>query len=337
MSAHRVTFAVCVEPGPHRLEYKAAALFLTMRRNMGALADAPVRAYAPRPGRGVAAWLREIMETLSIEYIDEPLNAAHADYALANKPLALAHAEETSSTEFVVFLDTDILAWREPSAFLFDDGVDIGLIPDTTKTTASAGPGDPFESYWMQLYDLVGATARPFVVTTLTKERVRGTWNSGVVPLRRSAGIAAQWREALLRLLADDFAPAQAVYLRENNVLSAVGTAHYDRLVELPVAYNYPVQNWDTMATPPEEAVLWHYQPFLDKTFRRFAARIDAARSLQQRLALTEALVADLRVNYRKRIGVDETLAQSLRRRLRLGPRLRALIGRSKPTDQTLE
>src|SRR5205823_8512311 len=97
-------------------------------------------------------------------YIDEPLNAAHADYALANKPLALAHAEETASTEFVVFLDTDILAWREPSAFLFDGGIDIALIPDTTKTTASTGPGDPFEEYWMQLYDLVGATARPFVV-----------------------------------------------------------------------------------------------------------------------------------------------------------------------------
>jgi hypothetical protein len=337
MSADRVTFAVCVEPGPHRLEYKAAALFLTMRRNMGALSGAAVRAYAPRPGRAVAPWLREMMEALSIDYVDEPLNAAHADYALANKPLALAHAEETASTEFVVFLDTDILAWREPSAFLFDGGIDIGLIPDTTKTTASAGPGDPFEEYWMRLYDLVGATARPFVVTTLTKERVRGTWNSGVVPLRRSAGIAVQWREAMLRLLAADFAPAKAVYLRENNVLSALAAAHYGRFLELPVTYNYPVQNWDTMTPPPEEAVLWHYQPFLDRTFRRFAARIEAARSLAERLTLTERLVADLRVNYRRRIGIDETLAQSLRRRLRIGPRMRALLGRARESDRNLD
>ncbi|HEY6137927.1 MAG TPA: hypothetical protein VI670_09210 [Thermoanaerobaculia bacterium] len=328
-----ITFAVCVEPGPHRLEYKAAALFLTMRRNMGALSQSAIRAYAPRPGRGVAPWLREMMEALSVDYVDAPLNAAHADYPLANKPLALAHAEETSSTEFVVFLDSDILVWGEPRAFLLEGGVDIALVADTTKTTASAGPGDPFEEYWMKLYDLVGATARPFVVTTLTKERVRGTWNSGVVPLRRSAGIAAQWREAMLRLLEDNFAPAQAVYLRENNVLSAVAAARYERFLELPVTYNYPVQNWDTMSPPPEEAVLWHYQPFLDRTFRRFAARIDGARSLQRRMALTEALVADLRVNYRKRIGVDETVAQLLRRRLRLGPRLRALVGRPKPTD----
>ena len=42
MSAGRVTFAVCVEPGSHRLEYKAAALFLTMRRNMGALSNTKI-------------------------------------------------------------------------------------------------------------------------------------------------------------------------------------------------------------------------------------------------------------------------------------------------------
>lgn len=338
MAADRITFAACVEPGPHRLEYKAVALFLTIRRNMGALSGATVRAYAPRPGRGVAPWLREMMEHLGIDYVDAPLNAAHADYPLANKPLALAHAEETSATDFVCFLDTDILAWREPRAFLLDDGIDIALIPDTTKTTASSGPGDPFEEYWMKLYELVGATARPFVTTTLTEERVRGTWNSGVVPLRRSAGIAGHWREAMLRLLADDFAPPQASYLRENNVLSALAAAHWDRFRELPVAYNYPVQNWDTMTprgTAPEDAVLWHYQPFFDKTFRRFAARIDAAASLEKRLALTESLVADLRTSYRKRIGVDETLAQSLRRRLRVGPRLRALLGRAKATDRT--
>jgi hypothetical protein len=331
-----ITFVACVEPGSHRLEYKAATLFLTMRRNLGALSGASIRAYAPRPGRPVAPWLREMMEHYEIDYVDEPLNAAHADYPLANKPLALAHAEATASTEFVVFLDTDILLWSEPRAFLFDDGIDMGLVADTTKTTGSGGPGDPFEEYWMQLYELVGASARPYVTTTLTHEYVRGTWNSGVVALRRSAGIAAQWADAMERLLANDFAPPAASYLRENNVLSAVGAARYDRLLELPVTYNYPVQNWDHMianGSPPEAAVLWHYQPFLDKAFHRFADRIDAAGSLRERLVLTENFAADLRRNYRRRIGIDETWVQSVRRRARLGPRIRKLLGRARATD----
>jgi hypothetical protein len=311
-----------------------------MRRNMGQFADAPVWAYAPRPGREVAPWCRELMEHFGVRLIDEPLNAEHPDYPLANKPLALAHAETHAQTEFVTFLDTDILAWREPSAFLLRDGVDLALVVDGTKTSGSAGPGDPFETYWMQLYDLVGAAARPFVTTLLSNERIRGMWNSGVVATRRSAGIAAQWREAMLQMLANDFAPPQARYLRENHLLSAIAAAHFDRFSELSFAYNYPVQNWDRMTAKgiaPEEAVLWHYQPFFDKAFHRFADRIDRASSLRERLRLTERFADDLWRNYRRRIGIDETWFRSLRRRTRIGPRLRKLLGRSKSTDAHID
>lgn len=330
-----ITFAVCVEPG-HRLEYKAAALFLTLRRNLGSMAKAAVWAYSPRPGIAVAPWIREVMEHFEVRHITEPLNARWPDYPLANKPLALAHAEEHCGTEFVVFLDSDILAWREPVDFLLPDGVDLALVPDGTKTTASAGPGDRFEEYWMRMYDLVGATARPFVTTTLSNERLRGTWNSGVVPLRRSAGIAGHWRDTMVEMLERDFAPREASYLRENNLLSALAAAYYERYRELSVAYNYPVQNWDRMTEKgiaPEDAVLWHYQPFFDRAFRKFAERIDRARTLRERLARTEELVEDLRSNYRRRIGTDEPVIRSLRRRLRLGPRLRKLLGRSKASD----
>ena len=331
-----ITFTVCVEPGPHRLEYKAATLFHTMRANLGSLAGAPIWAYAPRPGWPVAPWCREMMDHFEVQLIEEPLNAAHSDYPLANKPLALAHAEVHAATELIAFLDTDILVWQEPHAFLLEEGIDIALVVDGTKTTASAGPGDPFEEYWSRLYTLAGAEARPFVKTILTNERVRGTWNSGVVALRRSAGIAAQWREAMVRLLENDFSPPAARYLRENNVLSAVAASRYDRFQELSFAYNYPVQNWDRMTArgiAPEEAVLWHYQPFFDKAFRRFADRMDAARTLRQRLELTARFASDLRRNYRRRIGIDETWIQSLRRRARVGPRVRKFLGRAKPTD----
>ncbi|HUP61193.1 MAG TPA: hypothetical protein VNA69_12315 [Thermoanaerobaculia bacterium] len=332
-----ITFAVCVEPG-HRLEYKAAALFLTMRRNMGSMARAAVWAYSPRPDVHVAPWIREVMDHFEVRHITEPLNARWPDYPLANKPMALAHAEEHCETEYVVFLDSDILAWREPIEFLLPEGVDLSLVPDGTKTTASAGPGDRFEEYWMRMYDLVGATARPFVTTILTGERVRGTWNSGVVPLRRSAGIARHWRETMIEMLEHDFAPPAASYLRENNLLSALTARYYDRYRELSVAYNYPVQNWDRMTAKgiaPEDAVLWHFQPFLDRAFRRFAAKIDAATSLRERLTLIERHVEDLRRNYRRRISTDEPFLASLRRRLKVGPRIRKLLGRSKPTDAT--
>lgn len=331
-----ITFAVCVEPG-RLLEYKAAALFHTMRRNFGSMANAAVLAYSPRPGITVSPWIREVMEHFEVRHITEPLNSRWLDYPLANKPLALAHAEEHSDTTYLVFLDSDILAWREPEAFLLPDGVDLALVPDGTKTSASAGPGDPFEDYWTRLYDLVGASARPFVTTILTGERVRGTWNSGVVPLRRAAGIARRWREAMIHVLErPDFAPRGAAYLRENNILSALAAAEYERFQELSFAYNYPVQNWDRMTAngiAPEEAVLWHYQPYFDRAFRRFSRRLDRARTLRERLARIEAFAGDLRQSYRKRVGLDEPFLRILRRRLRIGPVIRKLLGRSKPTD----
>lgn len=160
------------------------------------------------------------------------------------------------------------------------------------------------------------------MTTILSKERVRGTWNSGVVPLRRKTGIAGEWKSAMERLLGNDFSPPEAGYLKENNVLSALAAAHYSRFQEVSFSYNYPVQNWDRMTAggvAPEDAVLWHYQPFFDKAFHRFADRIDGAGTLRARLAITQSLVDDLRHNYRRRIGIDETWLQSVRRRVRAG------------------
>lgn len=118
------------------------------------------------------------MRHFQVRHIVEPLNARHIDYPLANKPLCLAHAEEHASADLVVFLDADILVWKEPQAFVLPEGVDIALVPDGTKTAASTGPGDRFEDYWLKLYDLAGATARPYTTTTLTHERVRGSWTA---------------------------------------------------------------------------------------------------------------------------------------------------------------
>src|SRR5512132_4237452 len=82
-----ITFAICVEPGSHRLEYKAATLFFTMRRNMGELAQAPIFAYAPRPNRAVAPWCREMMEHFeaTVEY---GLGCAAASFSASSKTIS---------------------------------------------------------------------------------------------------------------------------------------------------------------------------------------------------------------------------------------------------------
>ena len=70
---HPTTFVVCVEPGSHRLEHKGAALFASMRRNMGSWSSAPIWAYAPRPNNKVSGWFREVLEHYEVRLVEELL------------------------------------------------------------------------------------------------------------------------------------------------------------------------------------------------------------------------------------------------------------------------
>ena len=147
-----LAFIVCVEPGPTMLEYKSACLFMTMRRNTGVFSSCPIYAYSPRQGKPASKWLQDLMARLNIVYITIPLNEKFDHYPLANKPICFAHAQANLSEEIIVFLDSDILFWKQPDCFLLEKGIDIALVPDTTKTFASAGPGDPYEEvYYVEI------------------------------------------------------------------------------------------------------------------------------------------------------------------------------------------
>jgi hypothetical protein len=105
----------------------------------------------------------------------------------------------------------------------------------------------------------------------------------------------------------------------------------------LPISHNYPVQNYDYYSgkgVSPDLAILWHYQPFLNKFFKSFAVQIDTADSLEKKISIAESAIAVLRRNYPLMIGLDETLFRKWRRELRVGPRLRRALGIAKPSDK---
>lgn len=319
---------VCVEPG--LLEYKALCLILSLRENWGRWANVPIYAYSPRPGRCVSRWLLHAYDKYEVTPIVEALNTDYADYPLANKPICMADAEGRLGHSTLIFLDSDIICWHEPLLFDLPEGKDLALVVDGTKSVASNGPGDKYEEMWQSLYKLAQVTSEPYVKTLLTDELVRGWWGSGVIVARRQAGVMAQWLSVFKAALQQvNFLPA-AMYLREQMTLCAVVAATYDRFVELPVGYNYPVQNhkhYRSRGVPPEAAVLWHYQPFLNKAFRKFSVRLDSVATLAGKCAEAHLFIADLEKNYPRRIGRDESMLRRIRRRLELGPRLRRLLG----------
>jgi hypothetical protein len=252
--------------------------------------------------------------------VEEPINTRYYDYPLANKPLCMAHAERQKLHDLLVFLDSDILCWREPTDFTLAEGKNLGIVMDTTKSVATAGPGDINDAMWQELFQLVAIKDVPWVTTTLTNERVQSWWGTGVMSVRTGAGLMGEWLDVFDRALANVSFRPQANYLREQMTLCALAAREYAHVQDMSVGHNFPVQNHTVFmqrGIDAHDAVLWHYQPYLNKVFRIFAARADALPSAAAKEAAAHTFIADLKINYARRLGLDEPFYAEWRRRLR--------------------
>src|SRR6185503_3024405 len=104
---------------------QAQLLCRSIREFAGRFRDAPILAYAPRPGLGVGPSVRKALAGLGVEYIDTPLNTTCHEYAPANRVFAGADA-------------------------------DAGVRAVDSKGSASGGPGDRFDAYWAALAQRAG-------------------------------------------------------------------------------------------------------------------------------------------------------------------------------------
>lgn len=335
MNPNEIAIVCCIEKGG--LEYKGLCMILSLRKNWGKWKDVPIYAYCPREGKMVSDWLQEIYRKNNVVLVNEVLNKKYIDYPLANKPLSMAHAEKTLAKEFLFFLDSDIFCWNEPGLHSFPGTKDLAMVVDGTKTVASSGVDDfEYELMWRELYQLLGVQNEPYVKTLLTDEYVRGWWSSGVIGCRRSAGLMNQWLSFFLQAIDEISFVPQAHYLREQMTLCVIAAHAYEKFYELPVSYNYPVQNhyhYSSRGTSPEEAVLWHYQPYMNKAFRKFQTRLDKIKDVDRKIEYAENFIVSVKNNYPKHLGLDESLLTKYRKRLSIGPRLRKMIGKQKPTD----
>ena len=327
MTPPDAAFVICVEKGP--LEYKALCLIVSLRNNWGRWSGLPIYAYSPRAGRAASPWLIDIYRKFNVTPITEDLNIEYRDYPLANKPIAMAHAEGNTSHEYLIFLDSDILCWQPPELFQLPANKSLAMTVDTTKTVASSGDGDPNDTMWMELYSVFKGRPDIFITTSLDEKRVRGWWGSGVIATRRSSGLMAQWLAGFRQALqVVDFSPS-ATYLREQMTASALVSAHHDAFLELPISYNYQVQNhghFSARGTSAERSILWHYQPYFNRVFKKFTKAIDRQKDISGKINCTEQFIIRLSNSYPKMIGVDEPLLASLRNRLRVKSRLAALF-----------
>lgn len=232
-----LAFLMCVERGP--LESQSILCVSSLRNWGGALADAPVYAFAPRPGSEPASGTVDSLEALDVTVIDRPLNERHPEHPTWNKVYVSAWAERELEHDTLAFTDSDCAFLNEPAALAEGDWL-AAAKPVGVARAASTGVGDEAEAWWQRLYQALGVRSEPYVTTAVDRTRIRAYWNAGLVASRRSAGLFGAWEEALERLVGSGCVHTKPELMDQMSWAGLLADRH-DDVWELPDAYNYPL------------------------------------------------------------------------------------------------
>ena len=218
--AATASFVLCIEQNPIREQ--ALLLCESIRRFGGRHRDAEIIAYAPRPGLGVDVETQRALAGMGVAYVDAPLNVECRAYGSANRVAAAAHAERHARGEFIVVLDSDTVILEEPAMPV---DADVAARPVDDKGSATRGEGDPFDAYWRALAELCGVPLErlPWIRTTLGHERVRASYNGGLVVARRASGVLGCWSDFFFRSARAGLKPYQGTGVEIVASVGAVG------------------------------------------------------------------------------------------------------------------
>ncbi|PAX53384.1 hypothetical protein [Brunnivagina elsteri] len=234
-----ISFLICTEPG--RLEGQSLLLAESIRKFCGQLKDTPIYSFHPRVGEPISLQTRKSFETLGVIHQQIPINTKFHDYYLANKPLVCAYAEKNIDANILVFIDSDKCFFAEPEEFLLPEGCNVRIRPEYGKGIGSIGSLDRQDAYWKKIYEIAGVKREIFVTTPIANKRIRGYWNSGLVAVRRNAGIFQAWQENFEKAMHLQIAPPQGVYFLEQSLLSATISALEENISSFSSAYSYPL------------------------------------------------------------------------------------------------
>ena len=235
-----IAFIMCTEGG--QLEQESLLMVESLRRFGGNLKNTPIYSFQVRDKNYVSTPTLKALESFEVKHQKVVLNHKYPDYPLANKPLLCAYAEQNIDAEIIVFLDSDLVFFSEPKEFLLPPEYDVGIRPEHEKMIGSEGENDPNDEYWQYLYQLAGVENRDiFITTTVDRKKIRAFWNSGLVAIRRSAGIFTAWQETFEKLLKAGSTIDQKNFYYEQSALSATICAKTNKILCFSPSYNYPI------------------------------------------------------------------------------------------------
>lgn len=249
-----VAFIACVEPGV--LEDQTILLCRSIRRYAGRFSDAPIYTFQPRRGPAIEARTLSVFRQLAITHVSELLNSEFHDYPVGNKVFVCARAEELLTEDVLIFLDSDTVLTGEPGDLDLSGNVDAAVRPADSLLN-STGPGHRNDDYWERVWHHFGLANPPFVETELGR-RVRAYFSSGLIAVRRAAGLFSQWKADFLKLVDLRFFPdprlvgeaAGGIRRADEISLAVTLVRSFNRLRLLDGRYNYLIYRRPRLQEP---------------------------------------------------------------------------------------
>ena len=277
-----VAFVACVEAG--YLEDQTVLLCHSIRRFGGRFRDAAIHTFQPRAGQAINERTRRSLRELGCHHDETVLNTRFVEFPHTNKVFAAARAEQRLSEEILVFVDSDTLFTAEPRDLELPPACNAAALPVNNCRLGSAGQDDPNEQYWQRMYEICGVDERPFVTAVTDDARIRAYFNSGLVAVRRSAGLFTRWRENLLRLIDNEHvSPATGLPGMDEFSLAATLGGAFPRVRVLDLRYNYPltVQQRPLLPLPQRS---WQWEEMIHVHYRNWFSHPDVFDLLRPRL-----------------------------------------------------
>jgi len=253
---------ICTEKG--YLESLSKALIFTLRTFGGAYKDIPIYSYQPRKDFPVSKATRAFFEQYGVEYVDLNLNTEFSHYPLANKPLACAHREQHTKAEVLIFMDSDIVFQKEPTAFSDLEQADVLLRPVDAKNIGTNG-ADGNEDYWNALYQLLNVNIKREVRSTVDNHSLLEYYNSGQIIANNNKALFAHWKENFTKTMHAKLMPKQGLFFVEQSVFSATLAQLELNIKSIDKYYNVPIhmlkdfKNEAYTIDSIEELVTMHY------------------------------------------------------------------------------
>ncbi|HEX7930372.1 MAG TPA: hypothetical protein VF470_05640, partial [Sphingomicrobium sp.] len=195
------TFVCCVEAG--LLEPMTVRLLESLRRHGGRFANSRFVACQPRFGPPLSRTTLDRIRELGGEHrwLWRPRKLDWYHYL--NKAIALVDIDPSIKTDWVTFLDSDMLIAREPNLLVADGADFIACAPDN-GIVGSTGLGHRMDPAWRSIIQNLGLSTAdvPMLREHDTGRDIRFYFNSGLFSYRKSTGFANEYKKAVEQVLA---------------------------------------------------------------------------------------------------------------------------------------